>query len=68
MVRIILNGTPTELPVEVKTIADLLKWRNIPSLGTAVAVNGKLVTASNHEFTNLNEMDGVTIISAAYGG
>lgn len=66
--KIILNGNATELPAGVATVEDLLKWRRIPAMGTAVAVNSRLVTASAHRRTPLADNDMVTVISAAYGG
>ncbi len=65
---IFINGEPTTLPEYVVTVKDLLKWRNIPLSGTAVAVNSRLVPASHHECTQLEPLDKVSIISAAYGG
>lgn len=68
LTSIIVNGSPVSLPDEVKTVAQLLEWKNIPTGGTAVAVNSRLVTAANHKTAILAEGDVVTIISAAYGG
>ena len=65
---VIINGQTIELPGDVYTLAQLLEWKNIPSRGTAVAINGKLIPASSHDVTELNPLDRLTIISAAYGG
>lgn len=65
---IILNGTTVKLPIYIKTLDQLLEWKNIPNRGTAVAINGKLIPASSHNVTELEPLDKVTIISAAYGG
>lgn len=65
--KISLNGYIIDLP-ENMTVEDLIKWKEIPSQGTAVALNNKLIKQSNWSITELKEKDQVTIISAAYGG
>lgn len=66
--RIRINDQPADLDATTATVADLLKSRNIPSGGTAVAINAKLVRREQWEITELKEGDNVMIISAAYGG
>ena len=63
-----LNNDITELPGENMTIAELLAWKNIPTQGTAVALNGRLAPRSPCEVTKLKDNDDVVISSAAYGG
>lgn len=65
--KISLNGYIIDLP-ENMTVEDLIKWKEIPSQGTAVALNNKLIKQNNWSITELKEKDQVTIISAAYGG
>lgn len=65
---IFINDNPTQLPEKNMTLADLVKWKEIPAQGTAVAVNDKLIKQESWSVTNLKELDRVTIISAAFGG
>ena len=66
--RIILNGKQIQLPDDVSNITQLLKWRGIPAMGTAVAINSNVIPAARPASTPLADLDIVTIISAAYGG
>lgn len=65
---ILFNHQPIKLPTEVRTVDEFIKFRNIPSQGTAVAINNKLVKRDQWAVKTLNDMDNVTVISAAYGG
>lgn len=62
-----LNSKVTEVPdgISVSALKELLK---LPRGGVAVAVNGKIVLASDHAVRMLAEGDDVIIIGAAYGG
>ncbi len=64
---IILNGNETEI-TDNCTVAQLLISKNIPTSGTAVACNDKVVKKSTHETTILSEGDRVEIIRAVAGG
>ncbi|MDE6271620.1 MAG: sulfur carrier protein ThiS [Muribaculaceae bacterium] len=65
---VIINGNRTELPQDVVTLRQLAQWESIPDHGTAIALNGKLVKSDTWAVTNLNDMDNLLVISAAYGG
>ena len=65
---ILLNDNPVKLPNDYMTVADFVKWKEIPSQGTAIAVNDKLIKQSQWPVTKLNDQDRITVISAAYGG
>jgi sulfur carrier protein len=65
--NIILNGKDTEI-TDNSTVAQLLASKNIPTAGTAVACNEKVVKKSTHETTILCEGDRVEIIRAVAGG
>ena len=65
---ILLNDVSTPLPKEIISLADLVNWKNIPSQGTAIALNNKLIKQAQWAVTTLNDLDQITIISAAYGG
>lgn len=63
-----INDQPETIDATIATVADLIRSRNIPTAGTAVAINAKLVRREVWEVTDLQERDNVMIISAAYGG
>ena len=64
---IILNGKEVEIADNI-TVAQLLSLNHIPTAGTAVAFNDKVVKKSTHETTVLNEGDRIEIIRAVAGG
>lgn len=66
--NIILNNIPTPLPNDYMTIEDLVKWRGVKPMGTAVALNDRIVRKESWCITRLSDLDRVTIISAAFGG
>ena len=66
--KIFLNDFPTDLPDNLMNLSDLVKWKQIPLQGTAIALNDKLIKQNLWNVTNLKDLDRVTIISAAYGG
>lgn len=63
-----INDKPEHFDNESLSVRELLECLNIPANGTAVAVNGKLVTHGVWAHTELHDNDKITIISAAYGG
>ena len=65
---ILYNDQPIQLPEDNMTIADLAKWKHLPEQGTAIALNDKLVTKAKWSVTQLNELDRITVITAAFGG
>ena len=65
---IIYNDIPTTLPSDNMTLSDLATWKKIPAQGSAIAKNDKLVKRDKWTVTKLNELDHVTVITAAYGG
>lgn len=65
---ILFNNTPLELPNDFMTLEDLVKWKNIPTQGTAIALNEKLIKQQQWSVIKLNNLDQVTVISAAFGG
>lgn len=65
---ILLNENKVILPNDYMTVEDLVKWKEIPSQGTAIAVNNKLIKQDKWSITNLKDEDQITVISAAFGG
>ena len=65
---IFVNNNPLELPNDFMTLEDLVKWKNIPTQGTAIALNEKLIKQQQWSVIKLNNLDQVTVISAAFGG
>ena len=66
--NIYLNDNLLKLPNDFMTVEDLVKWKGIPSQGSAIAINNKLVKQELWKVTNLHDGDMVTLISAAFGG
>ncbi len=46
----------------------LIAWKNIPTGGTAITINDRIVRKSDRESTRLSDGDRVVVISAAFGG
>ena len=65
--NIIINGKESEV-AEGSTVAQLLENLQIPTAGTAVACNDKVVRKALHEETVLQAGDRVEIIRAVAGG
>lgn len=66
--NIILNNIPTPLPRDYMTLEDLLEWKGVRLMGTAVALNDRIIRKDSWSTTRLSDLDRVTIISAAFGG
>ena len=65
---IFYNDIPLEVPKEIITLAQLAAWKNIPDQGSAIALNDKLIKKELWSVTNFNNLDRITVITAAYGG
>lgn len=66
--RIFINNNPEEISIENPTLEELLSLKNIPTSGTAVAINNKLIRHADWQRTIVRADDSLTIISAAFGG
>lgn len=66
--NITINNNSEEIPESVKTVKDLLLYKQISDKGTAVAINNTLIKADNRECFYINKGDNIVIISAAFGG
>jgi len=66
--KILLNGTETEIGDYVLTISDLLISLDIPIIGIAVALNYKVVKKAEHQNTCISENDAIEIVRAVAGG
>lgn len=65
---IFFNNEPLNLPKEILTVEDLLKWKDIKHQGTAVAINEKLLRKDQWGITQLQDLMNVSVITAAFGG
>lgn len=65
--KIKINNNEVILP-EHTNVRQALEMNMIPQGGTAVALNGKVVSKSQYETTELTEGDSLLIIKAFYGG
>ena len=66
--KIFINNQHIELPSDEMTVAELIAWKNIPTGGTAITINYRIVRKSDRESTRLSDGDRVVVISAAFGG
>lgn len=66
--KVFLNNNLTELPVSVATVADLVRWKELPEAATAVAIDNRLIMRKNWEARQLKDQEQITLISAAFGG
>ncbi len=66
--KITVNNEVLDTPSPEMNVRELLEWRNIPSAGTAVAVDNKLVPRDKWDSRYIKEDETITIISAAFGG
>lgn len=64
---IFLNGEPVEM-ADNATVSDLAEKLGLRPVGTAVAVNGRVVRRADWALTALAANDKVMVINAAYGG
>ncbi len=49
--KIFINNQHIELPSDEMTVAELIAWRNIPTGGTAITINDRIVRKSDREST-----------------
>lgn len=66
--KIYLNDDIVKLAQSNPTLKDLIKEQNIPEVGTALAINDRIIPRDRWDSTELNELDKVVAISAAFGG
>lgn len=66
--HIYINDILEVIPDNITDVEKLVKHKEIPSAGTAIAINGKLAKRENWGITPLKEDDRLMVISATYGG
>ena len=66
--NITFNNEIIQLPNDYMTLQDLAQWKQIPSQGSAIAINDKLIKHDKWSVTYLKDLDRVTVITAAFGG
>lgn len=66
--NVFFNSNETELPGNVRTVSDLLTWKEVPATGVAVAVNNRVVRKSQWDETPLKQGDRILVITAVCGG
>lgn len=65
--ELILNGEKVEAP-ELATVADLARWLELPSFGSAVELNGAVVRKAEHATTVLRAGDRLEVVRLVGGG
>lgn len=66
--KVLLNRNEFVTEAQALSVAELLKVNGLPTVGVAVAVNGKVVRKADWDATALSEGDNVTVITAVCGG
>ena len=67
--QIYINGESRVLPDDIRTVAELVETIDIEHTdGTAVAVNERVVPASQWEETRIEDGDDIEVIRATQGG
>lgn len=66
--KIYFNDNLIDLPNDLMTVSEFMKWKEIPSAGSAVAINGKLIRQMAWNVTQFTPLCHVNVISAAFGG
>ena len=65
--KLVINGTIRETP-ELRTVADLGTWLELPAFGSAVELNGEVIRKANHGATPLKEGDKLEVVRLVGGG
>ncbi len=65
--KLIINGEVREAP-ELRTVAELASWMDLPAFGSAVELNGEVVRKAQHETTPLKEGDRLEVVRLVGGG
>lgn len=65
--RLWINGEEREAP-ELGTVADLAAWLGLPTFGSAVELNGRVVRRAEHPAAALREGDRLEVVRLVGGG
>ena len=65
---IVLNGKNIEIPIEIKSISDLLRYYNLENRIVVVEVNQEIAYKEQYDSTILSDKDRIEIIHFVGGG
>lgn len=65
---IVLNGKTIELPQEIHSISDLLRYYNLENRIVVVEVNQEIIYKEQYDSTVLSDKDRIEIIHFVGGG
>lgn len=65
--RLHLNGELRETP-DLETVADLARWLELPTFGSAIELNGEVIRRADHPATPLKEGDRLEVVRLVGGG
>lgn len=65
---IVLNGKNIEIPMEIKSISDLLRYYNLENRIVVVEVNQEIAYKEQYDSTILSDKDRIEIIHFVGGG
>jgi len=66
-VKLHLNGELRETP-DLATLADLARWLELPTFGSAIELNGEVIRRADHPATPLKEGDRLEVVRLVGGG
>jgi thiamine biosynthesis protein ThiS len=65
--RLCINGRDRDAPA-LATVADLVRWLDLPAFGCAVELNGRVVRRPEYPGTGLGEGDRLEVVRLVGGG
>jgi thiamine biosynthesis protein ThiS len=65
--KLTINGEAVETPT-LDTVSDLANWLGLPSIGSAIELNGAVVRKSDYLNTQIKESDQLEVIRLVGGG
>jgi thiamine biosynthesis protein ThiS len=65
--QLIINGHAKDTPA-LTTVADLAKWLELPSFGTAIELNGQVIRKIEYQDCALKDGDHLEVVRLVGGG
>ena len=65
--KLVINGNESETPA-LANLAELASWLQLPSFGSAVELNGRVIRRAEYGETPLTESDRLEIVRLVGGG
>ncbi|MCL1893069.1 MAG: sulfur carrier protein ThiS [Holophagaceae bacterium] len=65
--QLTINGEARDIP-QLDTVFALASWLQLPSFGSAIELNGKVIKKSDHRTTSIKDGDRLEIVRLVGGG